>query len=73
MCTPIENNPIGDVDDYRIFMWDNLSVHKTALVHHTVESRGTGLGGGAEQFEIVCRPPYQPNIAPVEYKICDIG
>jgi hypothetical protein len=23
-------------------------------------------------FSIVCRPPYQPKVAPVEYKICDI-
>ena len=25
-----------------------------------------------DRFCIVCRPPYQPKTAPIEYKICDI-
>jgi hypothetical protein len=38
VCTSIEQHPgPGDVDSDRYFIWDNLSAHKTALIHHTVE------------------------------------
>jgi len=68
ICRSFETYPApGDVDAERVFLWDNLSAHKTALVYQTVEGRG-----GLNRFRIVCRPPYQPKVAPVEYKICDV-
>jgi len=69
ICGSFETHPApGDLDNERVFLWDNLSAHKTALVYQTVEGRG-----GPNRFRIVCRPPYQPKIAPIEYKICDIA
>lgn len=46
------------MDDERVFLWDDLSAHKT--------SRFT------RQLKRVCRPPHQPTIAPIEYTICDV-
>ena len=58
----------GDVDNERVFLRDNLSAHKTTLVYQTVEGRE-----GPNRFRIVCRPPYRPQIAPIEYPIYDIA
>ena len=42
----------------RVLMHDNLSLHKSDLVHALVESAG---------HSVICRPPYRPDIAPIEY------
>ena len=70
ICSDIETNPTGNDDNERIFLWDNLSAHKTGLVTSTVELRPTRP---QFRFTIVPRPPYQPKYAPVEYIFCEIG
>ena len=67
ICIDLEANPASQYDNLRVFMWDNLSAHLTAHVHETVKNRE-----GDSAFEIVARPPYQPKVAPIEYKICDV-
>ena len=67
VCADLEMHPVSQDDRTRVFIWDNLSAHKTDLVYQTVEGRPA-----PSLFRIVCRPPYQPKVAPVEYKICDI-
>jgi hypothetical protein len=72
ICGSFETHPAhGDVDKERVLMWDsNLSVqHETGLglVYQTVEGRG-----GPNRFRIVCRPPYQPKVAPIENQIVDV-
>ena len=65
VCTDIERNPVpGGFDEEKYFMWDNCLVHKTAMVTAALELRET-----RNQFRFVpiCRPPYQPKIAPNEY------
>ena len=65
VCSDIEQNPVdGGYDEEKYFMWDNLSVHKTAMVTAALELRER-----REQFKFcpICRPPYRPDIAPIEY------
>ena len=64
MCDDIENNPAGAFDHQRVVLWDNLKVHNSPLVLHTMEGRPT-----RQQFNFSHqnRPPYQPKWAPVEY------
>jgi hypothetical protein len=68
ICADFENHTIPELDNHRVFLWDNLSAHMTAHVYQTVEGRGHPNF----RFQIVRRPPYQPKIAPIEYKICDV-
>jgi hypothetical protein len=63
VCSSIEQS--GDTE--RLFLWDNLSAHRTPLVHHTVEARE-----GPCSFRIVARPPYQPKYGPIEYVFCEL-
>jgi hypothetical protein len=63
VCSSIE----GSGDTERVFLWDNLSAHRTPLVHHTVEARE-----GPCNFRIVPRPPYQPKYGPIEYVFCEL-
>ena len=68
ICRSLEDFPApGGIDNDRIFMWDNLRSHTTALVYQTVEGRPT-----PNLFQIVRRPPYQPKYAPIEYIICQL-
>jgi len=70
VCSNIEQNPVlGGVDDHRIILCDNLSAHFTPAVYVAVEGRNNLH----HRFNIMRRPPYQPKIAPIEYKICDIA
>jgi hypothetical protein len=59
----IDNHPLPGVEeDSRVFMWDNLNVHKSPLVYQAVEGGGRHL--------IVARPPYMPCDGPIEYIFC---
>ena len=51
----------------RVFLWDNLVSHHTALVSQTVEARE-----GPCRFSSINRPPYQPKHGPIEYAICEL-
>jgi DDE superfamily endonuclease len=63
VCKDIEDFPApGNVDEVRVFMWDNLAAHLSPIVAETVEARPT-----ANMFVIVRRPPYQPKFGPIEY------
>ena len=65
VCTDIERDPLPDgFDSQKYFMWDNLSVHSTAMVSATLELRESR---DRFRFIPICRPPYQPKIAPIEY------
>jgi transposase len=69
ICKDIEENPVShDTDKERIFMWDNLAAHKTPLVLSTMENRETD-----HVFHSICRPPYQPKFAPIEYIFCQLS
>jgi len=52
----------GNVDNQRIMLWDNLSLHKTAFVTNNIYQRAS-----ANQFLSVDHPPYRPNMAPIEF------
>ena len=41
-----------------VLMHDNLSSHKSDLVHALMGNAG---------HSVICRPPYRPDIAPIEY------
>jgi transposase len=69
LCSDIEAHPTIS-DDERIFMWDNLSVHKTALVSNTLQNRESR---DRHLFYPLARPPYQPKWAPIEYVFCQIA
>jgi hypothetical protein len=69
ICRDLEVSPApGDIDDYRIFMWDNLTAHHAPIVAQLVEGRPT-----ANRFDIVPRPPYQPKYGPIEYVFCELA
>ena len=67
VCSDIEENPVLG-DDLRCFLWDNLSLHKTARVTHVIEGRNND----AHTFILVDRPPYRPNMAPIKYVFCEV-
>jgi transposase len=70
ICEDIEESPASpDTDRERIFLWDNLSAHKTPLVRTTLEHRGQDRS----TFYSIARPPYQPKWAPIEYIFCQIA
>jgi len=46
----------GDMDDQRIMLWDNVSLHKTAFVTNNIYERVS-----ANQCLSVDCPPYRPN------------
>ena len=59
----IETHPIlGNYDDEKYIIWDNLSAHNIPYVTNIIEEKGT-----ANTFNSVDRPPYTPRIAPVEF------
>ena len=65
VCRDIEENPVpGGYDGEKFFMWDNLSVHLTAMVATTLQMRPS-----RDRFRFVSinRPPYRPWLAPIEY------
>lgn len=69
ICNDIETNPVpGGYDLQCYFLWDNLSVHNTAIVENTLEIRPTN-----HSFVAIPRPPYQPKYAPIEYIFCEIA
>jgi transposase len=67
ICSDIEQHPT-ESDDERVFLWDNLSVHLTALVRNTLE-----LCPSNHVFYSVARPAYRPKWAPIEYCFCQIA
>ena len=68
ICRSLEDFPApGGIDNDRIFMWDNLKSHTTALVYLTVEGQLT-----PNLFWIVQRLPYQPKYATIKYIICQL-
>jgi transposase len=69
VCSDIEESPASwETDKERIFLWDNLAAHKTPLVTSTLEDRDSD-----HTFFSICRPPYQPKWAPIEYIFCQIS
>ena len=65
VASDIEQNPLPlGMDSRKIFLWDNLSVHGTALVNSTLELRPSRA---THRFISMPRPPYQPKVAPIEY------
>ena len=71
VASDIEQNPLPDgLDGRKIFMWDNLSVHGTALVSSTLELRPTRQ---QHRFIPVPRPPYMPEIGPIEFIFGEIS
>ena len=65
VCTDIERRPVpGGFDEEKYFMWDNCAIHKTAMVTASLELREER---DLYRFRSICRPPYQPKIAPIEY------
>ena len=71
VVSDIEANPLPfGIDSRKIFLWDNLSVHGTALVHSTLEMRPTRA---THRFVSMPRPPYQPKIPPIEYMFGEIS
>ena len=67
ICSTLEADGIPGLNNDRIFLRDNLSVHTTRIVYHTMQGRPNG-----EHFCIVLHPPYWAAYTPIEYKICDI-
>ena len=68
ILTDLENHPVPDgFDNNRCIIWDNLNVHKTEYVTHLIRDRPT-----QNHFFSVDRPPYRPNIAPIEYIFCEV-
>jgi len=69
VCSDIEQNPVpGGYDNERVFMWDGLSTHNTPYVIQTIQGRASH-----NIFHVVTRPPYRPNIAPIEYIFCELA
>ena len=68
ICHDIEQNGHNGTDDHRIFLWDNLNSHHSPYVHQTVVGRE-----GPRRFNIIARPPYHPEMGPIEYAICEIN
>ena len=65
VCSDIEDNPVpGGFDAEKYFMWDNFSVHTTAMVATTLQLRPRR---NDFRFVSINRPPYRPKIAPIEY------
>ena len=62
MLSNLEIVPVSIyLDDDRCLMWDNIYVYKTANITHVIHSRESH-----NYFHVVNRPPYRPNIAPIE-------
>lgn len=57
-----------EVDQSRVFLWDNLRSHLTNQVYATVLARDS-----PNWFEIVPRPPYMPKYGPTEYVFAELG
>ena len=71
VCSDIETNPLPmDLDSRKIFLWDNLAVHGTALVHSTLEMRPTRQ---THRFVNMPRPPYKPEVSPIEFIFGEIS
>jgi len=70
ICIEIETHPAqgSDVDDCRIFLWDNLLSHHAPIVVQTVQGRPS-----PNIFMIVPRPPFQPKYGPIEYIFAEIA
>ena len=65
----IENHPApNNVDNERILLWDNLSLHKTAYVCNMITNRESD-----HVFAAVDRPPYRPRLAPIEYMFYELS
>eukprot|EP00536_Pseudo-nitzschia_multiseries_P017123 jgi/Psemu1/49423/gm1.49423_g len=56
-----------NVDDWRVFLWDNLSSHYSLIVYETVMGRV-----GLTRFDILPRLAYQPKYGPIKYVICQL-
>ena len=67
VCADIEQDPCAG-DEARIFLWDNLSAHKTDYVANIVENCN-----GNTNFSTIARPPYKPKYAPIEYIFCEVA
>ncbi len=68
ICSNIDQNGIDRTDAHnRVFLWDNLAAHHSAIVHNAVYLRA-----GPLEFSIVPRPPYHLEFGPIEYKICNL-
>jgi hypothetical protein len=67
ICSNIDQNGIDGTDNHRVFLWDNLAVHHSAIVHNAVH-----LGAGPCEFSIFPWCPYHPEFGPIEYNICNL-
>ena len=68
ICSSFEGEQrVPQTDDWRVFMWDNLSSHAAPIVYNTIFDRE-----GPTRYNVVPRPPYQPKYGPTEYIICQL-
>lgn len=51
-------NQLRDDEPSRVMMHDNLSSHKSECIYQTMQRAG---------HNVICRPPYRPDIAPIEW------
>ena len=51
-----------------MFLWENMSVYKTAYVTHQLAAQPS-----RNLFEVVDMPPCIPTINPIEYAICELA
>ena len=64
-----ESHPApGNMEDQRIMLWDNLSLHKIAFVTNNIYERAS-----ANQFLSVNCPPYRPNMDPIKFIFCELA
>eukprot|EP00536_Pseudo-nitzschia_multiseries_P012713 jgi/Psemu1/32895/gm1.32895_g len=56
-----------NIDDWGVFLWDNLSSHYSQIIYETVMGRV-----GPTRFNILPRPAYQPKYEPIKYVICQL-
>eukprot|EP00536_Pseudo-nitzschia_multiseries_P003337 jgi/Psemu1/7534/gm1.7534_g len=56
-----------NIDDWRVFLWDNLSSHYSPIVYETVMGRV-----GLTRFGILPCLAYQPKYGPIKYVICQL-
>eukprot|EP00536_Pseudo-nitzschia_multiseries_P007271 jgi/Psemu1/17435/gm1.17435_g len=70
ICTSIEDHQRvteTNIDNWRVFLWDNLSSHYSPIVYETVMGRV-----GLTPFDILPHPAYQQKYGPIKYAICQL-
>ena len=66
LCEDLLNNPpVGQSNERRVFLWDNLGSHTSPVVHQTVEADYGHI--------IMRRSAYRPADEPIEYVFCQLA